>query len=182
MSNLTTKAGLPRKRVAAGAPPAERILLHTDRSGDCWLWTAAVDAGGYGRVQVDGRLLRSHRVAYETFVGAIPDGLHIDHLCRVRACCNPFHLEAVTPQENVRRGESVGAKALRRDVCLYGHAYDEHGVVRCGRRVCKLCQNAYMRLYKRVPYAEAMRRKREGIPVVDLAAHFFAERSHEVAA
>lgn len=178
--NATTKAGLPRRRVGWHAPAEERILLHTDRSGDCWLWTGSVDKGsGYGRMTVAGlskSSLYAHRVSYETFVKDIPHGMQIDHLCRVRHCVNPFHLEAVTPQENTRRGMSVGAQALRRDLCLYGHPYSEHGVERCGRRICRLCQNSYMRVYNKLSYVEIMRRKREGIPVVDLAAYFAGER------
>ena len=183
--SATTKQGLPRRRVGHHAPAEERILLHTDRSGDCWLWTACIGDSGYGRMTIAGQArssLYAHRVSYETFVGEIAVGMQIDHLCRVRSCVNPFHLEQVTPQENVRRGMSAGAKALRRELCLYGHAYEEHGVIRCGRRICRLCQNTYMRIYNHMDYVEIMRRKRDGVPVVDLAAHFAAERDDEVAA
>lgn len=181
MSALT-KRGLTRQRVAPGASIEDRVLLHTDRSDDCWLWAVHSDVKGYGRLQYDGRLQYAHRLSYVQFVGDIPKGMQIDHLCRVRACCNPFHLEAVTPQENVLRGESVGALARRRDLCLYGHLYETHGVIRSGRRVCRTCGIVYARLYKKVPYAEAMRRKRAGIPVVDLAAYFEQQRQIERAA
>lgn len=170
--SAVTKRGLPRQRVANGAPMSERIELHTDRSGDHWLWTAHIGIGGYGRLTVGGKLLYAHRVSYETYVGPIPEGMQLDHLCRVTQCVKPSHLEPVTAQTNVRRGTSPGAKALRRENCLHGHPYAEHGMVVSGRRICGLCKRTYLRLRKQVPYAEAMRRKREGIPVVDLAAYF----------
>lgn len=172
MTQTTTKRGLPRQRVASGASLEERILLHTDRSGDCWLWTATRGSNGYGKAYYDGKVRYAHRLSYIAFVGEIPDGYQIDHLCRTPACCNPFHLEAVTPSINTLRGLSTGAKARRRAACMHGHPYDEHGVMRYGRRVCRLCRDTYMRLYKRIPHSEAMRRKKAGIPVVDLAAYF----------
>lgn len=78
-------------------------------SGGCWEWTAAIDAHGYGRFGVPGRtradwrMRLAHRVSYETFVGPIPEGLDLDHLCRVTACVNPEHLEPVSRRENVAR-------------------------------------------------------------------------------
>jgi hypothetical protein len=79
----------------------------------CWMWRGAISTGGYGRIGGEGAyLLQAHRVAYELFVGPIPDGLHIDHLCRVRACVNPEHLEAVTQAENNLRSWAA-RKAVR---------------------------------------------------------------------
>lgn len=72
----------------------------------CWLWTGALDKCGYGKFAMEG-FASAHRAAYILFVGPIPDGLEIDHLCRVRACVNPRHLEPVTHLENVRRGRHV---------------------------------------------------------------------------
>jgi hypothetical protein len=129
-----------------------------------------------------GQLKYAHRVSYEAFVGPIPNGREIDHLCRVRACINPLHLEAVTPQVNVRRGTSPGAEALRRLNCMYGHPYAVHGVMRSGRRVCRVCITTYQRIYKSLPYAEVMRRKRAGVPVVDLGAYFADLQQQERAA
>lgn len=155
-----------------------RFWSKVDRRGpdECWPWVAPANKG-YGRMRVGDGKVYAHRFAYELLVGPIPEGLQIDHLCRNRACCNPFHLEAVAPRVNVRRGESAGARALRRDLCLYGHPYAEHGIKCSGRRICRLCRDTYQRLRKRVPYDEAMRRKSEGIPVVDLAAYFGVERA-----
>lgn len=76
--------------------------------GGCWRWIGTRTPEGYGQIRVAvGEVAYAHRVAYELLVGPIPEGLHIDHLCRVRACVNPAHLEPVTQAENNRRAASV---------------------------------------------------------------------------
>lgn len=81
-----------------------RILarISVDANG-CWLWPGS-KVRGYGRIRHYTKVTLTHRVTFEFFVGPIPDGLQIDHLCRVPACCNPDHLEPVTQLENYRRG------------------------------------------------------------------------------
>jgi hypothetical protein len=79
-------------------------ILFTDT---CWHWRGAVTSSGYGSVGHEGRLWSTHRLAYELLIGPIPDGLHIDHLCLNKLCCNPWHLEPVTQQENRRRQHAV---------------------------------------------------------------------------
>lgn len=69
----------------------------------CWLWNGSKDRKGYGRIQVNGIHTGAHRFFYRTLRGAIPEGMHIDHLCRIKSCVNPDHLETVTPAENNRR-------------------------------------------------------------------------------
>lgn len=101
-----------------GSTPAERLAGFVNPvSNGCWLWNGARTAAGYGWVRVNGESVAAHRWAYETLVGPIPDGLHIDHLCHTndltcrggdacphRPCVNPSHLEPVTNAENARRG------------------------------------------------------------------------------
>ena len=79
----------------------------------CWFWLKATDRTGYGVKMVGGRsgkLVRAHRYYYELSKGPIPEGLTIDHLCRIRCCVNPEHMEPVTLKENSKRGGRIGGK------------------------------------------------------------------------
>ncbi len=89
---------------------SERFLAKIDRSDldGCWIWTGALDRGGYGLFK--SRQVMAHRFAYELWVGPIAEGLHIDHLCYVRPCVNPAHLEPVTQAENNRRAANHARK------------------------------------------------------------------------
>lgn len=73
----------------------------------CWLWTGADSGDGYGKVWFHGRSRYVHRVVYEQTVDSLAPGIVLDHLCRVRACCNPIHLEPVTVLVNTLRGDAV---------------------------------------------------------------------------
>lgn len=77
----------------------------------CWIWQGNVNRDGYGRFSHQGRKLLAHRAAYMSLVGQVPEGLQLDHLCRVRNCVNPAHLEPVTAGENVRRGVAARSAA-----------------------------------------------------------------------
>lgn len=119
-----------------------RILARvTEGAGGCWLWSGSCDRGGYGQITVNGKHLRAHRVAYEAFVGPIPDGLQLDHLCRVRACVNPEHLEPVTARVNALRGESFSAVNAAKTHCKNGHALDAANtyIRPSGNRSCRMC-------------------------------------------
>ncbi len=92
----------------------------------CWLWTGKLDRHGYGLGQrYMGKQFTPHRLAFVMFVGPIPDGAHVDHLCFVRHCVNPKHLEAVTYTENNRRMR-IAVSPLGRQTCKYGHDWNVH--------------------------------------------------------
>jgi hypothetical protein len=91
----------------------------------CHLFTGCLSQDGYGLVGVNGRTQRAHRVVYEQAVGPIPEGHVIDHLCRVRNCVNPAHMEPVTPIENTRRGfvGFINNPSARKTHCKNGHEF-----------------------------------------------------------
>jgi hypothetical protein len=111
----------------------------------CWLWTSTINQYGYGRVHLPGRRQPSaHRVAYEMDRGAIPNGLQIDHLCRVRCCCNPDHLEPVTAAENIRRAFRLSPRrfVFEDGFCINGHRLAEEVNYRHprGSMICRKCK------------------------------------------
>ena len=95
----------------------------------CWLWTGA-RSNGYGHFN-KGKdvIVWAHRVAWELTHGMIPEGLTIDHLCRVRVCVNPAHLRIVTNRENILAGNGFSAVNARKRVCAHGHAYDQENTM-----------------------------------------------------
>lgn len=134
------------------SPTSLRASLERDfdRSEGCWIWNGPVASNGYGRVSWEGRRLYAHRASYETYVGPIPVGLVIDHLCRVPRCVNPTHLEPVTAKENTLRGEAPCIVLSRNGVCAKGHlAIPENTYyVKSGRHMCKPCLLARSRRYR----------------------------------
>lgn len=87
----------------------------------CWEWTQSTSSTGYGLSRRRGMKISAHRLSYAAFVGPIPEGMCIDHLCRNRRCVNPRHMEVVTLGENVMRGMSPTIVAARNGVCKHGH-------------------------------------------------------------
>ena len=97
---------------------------HSPNEDVCWLWRASKDSKGYGTFKIGGKrgiAAKAHRIAYELERGEIPPRMVLDHLCRTHACVNPWHLEAVTNQENVLRGRSTKSRTH----CSAGHEYNE---------------------------------------------------------
>ncbi len=127
-----------------------------DPDSGCWIWQAFLNRKGYGEFY-DGQtgMVRAHRWSYEHFVGPIPDGLYIDHLCRVPRCVNPAHLECVTPRENALRGFGPTALNARKTHCKRGHPLAGDNLYRKkgAGRICRTCQRAY--------FVEFHRKKRE---------------------
>lgn len=132
----------------AHRPAAERFWSKVEATApdSCWLWMAATDRG-YGRFGVtSGRMVAAHRWSYEQVVGPISEGLTLDHLCRVRNCVNPAHLEPVTLEENL-------ARIPARTHCPKGHAYNEANTYysppnpNTGRRTatCRTCNREKQR-------------------------------------
>lgn len=137
---------------------ARRLLDKVDRSGPpfrelgpCWLWPGYLAKGGYAKGALGGRRGMIHRLAYELLVGPIPQGLTLDHLCRVRRCVNPAHLEPVTMAENLHRGNTLPAINAAKTHCPSGHPYDvENTYVNpsTGRRTCRACQVIHQRTWR----------------------------------
>ena len=127
----------------------DRLLSRTEKDpSGCWLWKGHLNSWGYGRFWLSGRKSTAvwdmvHRVSYETFLDKkIPAGLEIDHLCRVRNCINPEHLEPVTPRENTFRSNSRHGINARKTVCLRGHSLAGDNLVKSDKnRRCRTCTN-----------------------------------------
>lgn len=130
--------------------PMRRFWSYVQKTDGCWLWTARLNQSGYGQFAIGGAMPSVHRLSYEALVGPIPDGLQLDHLCRVRNCVRPDHLEPVTAHENMRRGTSPFAENIRKEACPRGHEYtDENTWLYRGSRYCRECRRTEARERKR---------------------------------
>lgn len=120
----------------------------------CWIWTANLRKDGYADIGDGPKKKLAHRVSYELHKGSIPDGMVIDHLCRVPCCVNPSHLEAVSPRENYIRGIGLPTmleRLSKRTHCKNGHevsVLNTH-VNELGQRSCRVCWRTRARFYRK---------------------------------
>lgn len=133
-----------RRKVQKGSE-VERFWGFVDKSDACWLWTGSRDRRGYGAwTRPDKSKARAHRFAYELVVGPIPEELVLDHLCSVRACVNPEHLEPVTHKVNIQRGANRNREKTH---CKRGHEFTPENtyMTSAGGRGCRACRAAYFK-------------------------------------
>lgn len=133
--------------------PLDRFWRKVDKSGpvpplrpdlgNCWVWTGSRGKRGYAsyRMGKGAPNKRVHRISYELLVGEIPDEYVVDHLCKIRFCVNPDHLEAVSNRENILRSDSPSARNARKTHCIRGHEFSPSntGIRNDGSRYCKAC-------------------------------------------
>lgn len=125
---------------------AEVVVAH-----GCLEWRGQRNSAGYGRILVNGKRVFVHRLAYEMFVGKIPPGFEVDHLCRNRLCVRPDHLEAVTSAQNTLRSGNPAAINARKTHCPQGHLLDGDNLRRTprGSRRCRACDREQARERRR---------------------------------
>lgn len=136
----------------------------------CWLWIGCMSDHGYGRFYA-GRMIGAHKWYYEYLHGPVPGGLELDHLCRVRCCVNPEHLEPVTHLENSRRGvagyatakEHRGKQNRAKTHCPMGHPYSGRNLILTRRgRKCRQCKNEHHKLSRAAKRAVERRARASG--------------------
>lgn len=132
-------------RIGSRQPEQDRFWEKVLKTGGCWLWLAGVDGGGYAEFWSQGRHIKGHIFAYRLLIGVISAGKTLDHLCRVRSCVRPDHLEPVSLQENIGRRPW-------RSTCPNGHPLEEGTIYVCPKskkRMCLECKRRSARDYLR---------------------------------
>lgn len=129
----------------------------------CWIWTAYTDKSGYPYASWHRHTRRAHRLIYELLVGPIPQGLQLDHICRVRGCVNPAHLEPVTAKINTLRGQGPTSLNAVKTYCKNGHSFNGESLRLDprGGRFCRECQKLRSRVY----YHRDIEKQRERLRV-----------------
>lgn len=137
-------------------PIPERLALLSipEPNSGCHLWIGAVAKGGYGHIGIAKTMRFAHRVAYEVVNGPVSEEIELDHLCRVRSCINPAHLEPVTPTVNTHRRSNPPWVRERNNWCRKSlHLLQGENLVlhKDGSRECRPCRDATKRA-KYVPH------------------------------
>lgn len=127
----------------------DRFFHSASVTAECWEWTGYIKPNGYGQFHpAHGQTAYAHRWSFQSFVGEIPHGLQIDHLCRNRKCVNPDHLEPVTNVENMRRAPVNGGGLFHaaKTHCIRGHEFaPDNTYSHNGKRHCRACKKEYLR-------------------------------------
>jgi len=99
-----TKSGVHNDRRLIQLHSKTLVQRLFDRMGSpentCWTWQGSLEDERYGSFAFDGTTTKVHRLVYDTFLGPIPDGFEVDHICTNPACVNPKHLQVVSSSEN----------------------------------------------------------------------------------
>ena len=113
----------------------------------CWLWMSPVSKDGYGQFSVGKKSHKAHRFSYERYIGGIPEGLQLDHLCKTTICVNPRHLEVVTAKENISRSDSYNRNKTH---CRHGHEFTESNTYTSPKsfRGCRICIKTRAKRFK----------------------------------
>lgn len=124
--------------------------INFDKNTGCWLWKGSISKEGYGWTTYRHRTITIHRFIYAWLICPIPTGkgkdiLVVDHLCNVRACCNPAHLALVLPRKNVMRTTAPPALNFKKELCLRGHKLSPRHIL-TGRRRCVECPKIVSRI------------------------------------
>ncbi len=129
----------------SGLPDSLESRIIPEPNSGCWIWLGALRSSRsqYGSCWFEGKQHATHILIYKLLKGEIPKKLQQDHLCRVRCCCNPDHLEPVTAQINILRGEGLAAINARKTHCPQGHTLISDNLVnlKTGERCCRTCTN-----------------------------------------
>lgn len=139
-----------------------RLMTKVKITRGCWLWMAADNGLGYGKIYIRGRLYLAHRLLYAILRGPIKETM--DHLCRNPRCVNPWHLEDVSMLENCLRGESIWAQNARKTHCVNGHPFTEENTYLWtdGTRKCRLCNKLRKREEHARKYAAGLYKSQAG--------------------
>ncbi len=134
--------------------PTERFMEKVNKTKTCWLWTATKHLFGYGGFSYQSKKIAAHRFSYLTFVGSIPAGKSVLHICDVPSCVNPDHLflgdQKINVQDMDKKGRRGDNQNANKTHCIRGHKFSGYNLMnlKSGKRGCRICANAAAREYR----------------------------------